>query len=62
VPTVALAGADDHFFSPEFQRRIARERLGLEIELVPGDHMAALSRSVELAQRLCEIATSVPTR
>jgi hypothetical protein len=40
------------FFSPDFQRRVARERLGLDAELVPGDHMAALSRPVELAERL----------
>ena len=59
VPTVVLAGADDHFFTPEFQRRVARERLGLDVELVPGDHMAALSRPVQLAERLAAVVCNV---
>src|SRR5215212_2545168 len=52
VPTVPLTGSEDRFFPPEFQRRVARERLGLDVELVPGGHLAALSRPVELADRL----------
>jgi pimeloyl-ACP methyl ester carboxylesterase len=52
VPTLVLAGAEDRFFPPEFQRRVARERLGLDVELVPGGHLAALTRPVELAERL----------
>jgi pimeloyl-ACP methyl ester carboxylesterase len=55
VPTVVLTGADDRFFPPEFQGRVARERLGLEVELVPGGHLAALSRPVELADRLAAV-------
>jgi pimeloyl-ACP methyl ester carboxylesterase len=56
VATVVLTGADERFFPPDFQRRVARERLGLDVELVPGGHLAALSRPVELAQRLVEAA------
>jgi pimeloyl-ACP methyl ester carboxylesterase len=52
VATVVLTGAQDRFFRPEFQRRVARDRLGLDVELVPGGHLAALSRPVELAERL----------
>jgi pimeloyl-ACP methyl ester carboxylesterase len=52
VPTRVLAGADDRFFPFEFQRRVARERLGLEVEKVPGGHLAALSRPVELTEAL----------
>jgi pimeloyl-ACP methyl ester carboxylesterase len=52
VPTVVLTGAQDRFFTPEFQQRVARERLGLGVELVPGGHTAALTRPVELAERL----------
>jgi pimeloyl-ACP methyl ester carboxylesterase len=52
VPTRVLAGAEDRFFPPEFQRRVARERLGLPVELVPGGHLVALSRPVELVDRL----------
>ncbi|MGZ4651498.1 MAG: alpha/beta fold hydrolase [Kineosporiaceae bacterium] len=51
VPTRVLAGADDRFFPPEFQRRLARERLGLDADEIPGGHLVALSRPVELADR-----------
>jgi pimeloyl-ACP methyl ester carboxylesterase len=52
VPTRVLTGRDDRLFPAEFQRRIALERLGLEPDLVPGGHLAALSRPVELADAL----------
>ncbi len=52
VPTRVLAGIDDRFFPLEFQRRVARERLGIDIEQVPGGHLAALSRPVELTEAL----------
>ena len=44
----SLAGVGDRFFPVEFQRRLARERLGIEAEDVPGGHLAALSQPVEL--------------
>jgi hypothetical protein len=46
------AGRDDRFFPYEFQRRVARERLGLEAEQLPGGHLLALSRPAALAERL----------
>jgi pimeloyl-ACP methyl ester carboxylesterase len=52
VPTRVLAGRDDRFFPPEFQRRVAAERLGLPVEEVPGGHLVALSRPGELVERL----------
>jgi pimeloyl-ACP methyl ester carboxylesterase len=52
VPTRILVGADDRVFPPEFQRLLARERLGLEVELLPGGHLVALSQPRELAERL----------
>ncbi|MBM7805286.1 pimeloyl-ACP methyl ester carboxylesterase [Geodermatophilus bullaregiensis] len=52
VPTRVLAGRDDRFFPPALQRRVARERLGLDVEEVPGGHLAALSRPAELAAAL----------
>ncbi|MGY1636615.1 alpha/beta fold hydrolase [Geodermatophilus sp. SYSU D00742] len=52
VPTRVLAGHDDRFFPPAFQRRVAAERLGLPVDEVPGGHLVALSRPVELADRL----------
>ena len=52
VPTRVLVGRDDRLFPLEFQRRVARERLGLDVDEIPGGHLAALSRPVELADRL----------
>ena len=52
IPTRVLAGRDDRLFPPEFQGRVARERLGLEVELLPGGHLLALSRPEELAAAL----------
>ena len=52
VPTRVLAGRDDRFFPLEFQRRVAADRLGLPVDEVPGGHLVALSRPVELAARL----------
>ena len=52
VPTRGLAGRDDRLFPLEFQRRVTRERLGLEVEVIPGGHLAALSHPDEVAARL----------
>lgn len=52
VPLHAIAGRDDRFFPLELQRRVARERLGVEPEVVPGGHLALLSRPAELAAAL----------
>ncbi|WP_299520669.1 alpha/beta hydrolase [uncultured Serinicoccus sp.] len=49
VPTQVVAGAEDRLFPLSFQRRLARERLGLGVTVVPGGHLAALSRPEELA-------------
>ena len=37
-----LAGADDRFFPLGFQRRIARDRLGLDADVLPGGHLLPL--------------------
>jgi pimeloyl-ACP methyl ester carboxylesterase len=52
VPTKFLQGRDDRFFPLEFQRRVARERLGIAIDEMPGGHLLALSRPDELVERL----------
>jgi pimeloyl-ACP methyl ester carboxylesterase len=57
VPTRVLAGRDDRLFPLQFQRRVARERLGLPTDEIPGGHLVALSRPVELAERLAAYAT-----
>ncbi len=57
VPTHVVAGRDDRFFPLEFQRRVARDRLGLSVDVVPGGHLAALSYPGELAGRLSQYAS-----
>jgi pimeloyl-ACP methyl ester carboxylesterase len=52
VPTRFLQGRDDRFFPLDFQRRVVRERLGIEVDEMPGGHLLALSQPSELADRL----------
>jgi hypothetical protein len=56
VPTRVLIPRDDRLFPLEFQRRVARERLGLEIDEMAGGHVPMLSRPAELAARLDELS------
>jgi pimeloyl-ACP methyl ester carboxylesterase len=55
VPTRVVAGSDDRFFPLEFQRRVVRERLGLDVDVLPGGHLMALSRPRELADHLLKL-------
>jgi len=52
VPTRVIAATGDRFFPLEFQRRVARDRLGVDVDEVPGGHLAALSHPVDLVDRL----------
>jgi pimeloyl-ACP methyl ester carboxylesterase len=52
VPTRVLVGRDDRFFPAEFQRRVARERLGISADEMRGGHLLALSQPAELSTRL----------
>jgi pimeloyl-ACP methyl ester carboxylesterase len=52
VPTRVLASRHDRMFPLDFQRRVARERLGIEAEALDGGHMVALSNPAALADRL----------
>jgi hypothetical protein len=52
VPIRAVAGAGDRFFPLEFQRRVARERLHVEADVLPGGHLLALSQPAALAAYL----------
>jgi pimeloyl-ACP methyl ester carboxylesterase len=56
VPTTVLIPREDRLFPLEFQRRVARERLGLEVEEMEGGHLPFLSRPRELAERLVQLA------
>jgi pimeloyl-ACP methyl ester carboxylesterase len=52
VTTHVVVGRDDRLFPRAFQQRVARERLGVEPDVVPGGHLLAKSRPVELADQL----------
>jgi pimeloyl-ACP methyl ester carboxylesterase len=53
-----LAGADDRFFPADFQRRVAKERLGIDADLRPGGHLIALARPEVVADYLLSRPTS----
>lgn len=52
VPTTGIAGRDDRLFPVEFQQRVARERLGLELDVLPGGHLLAYSQPERLVEHL----------
>lgn len=56
VPTRVLAPIEDRLFPLAFQRRVAAERLDLEVDLMPGGHLPMLARPAELAERLVQLA------
>jgi pimeloyl-ACP methyl ester carboxylesterase len=53
-----VVGRDDRFFPADFQRQVAQGRLGLEVDEVPGGHLAAISYPAELAAKLDDLAPS----
>lgn len=52
VPTRVVVGRDDRLFPAAFQRRVARERLGVEADVLPGGHLVALADPEGLADLL----------
>ena len=52
VPTRVLLCRGDRMFTADFQRRVTRERLGVDPDEMDGGHYIALSRPRELAERL----------
>lgn len=52
VPTRILTGRHDRMFPRDFQRRVARQRLAIDVDAIDGGHMLALSNPVVLADRL----------
>jgi pimeloyl-ACP methyl ester carboxylesterase len=54
IPIGVLVGADDRFFPLEFQRGVARDRLGVEADMLPGGHLVALSRPQLVVDYLLE--------
>jgi hypothetical protein len=56
VPTRVLAPREDRLLPHPFQRRVARERLGHEVDEMAGGQLPMLSRPAVLAERLVELA------
>ena len=52
MPVKVVVGRDDRFFPAGFQRRVARERLGAEVDELAGGHLVALSNPAGLAELL----------
>ena len=52
VPTRVVTGRDDRLFPVDFQRRVAQDRLGIDPDVIPGGHLLALSRPIELVDLL----------
>lgn len=52
VPTKFLLCRQDRFFPAPFMRRVVKKRLGIVPDEMDGGHLVALSRPVELVERL----------
>jgi pimeloyl-ACP methyl ester carboxylesterase len=52
VPVRVISGRDDRLFPLALQQRLARERLGVEPDVLPGGHLVALAQPRALADRL----------
>jgi len=52
IPIHVIAGRDDRFFPADFQRRIARDRLSVNVDVVPGGHLMPLSNPRGITDRL----------
>jgi pimeloyl-ACP methyl ester carboxylesterase len=59
VPTRVVAGRHDRLLPLEFVRRLSRERLGVEPDVVDSGHVPALARPGELADLLVRYAVEV---
>ncbi|WP_438354399.1 alpha/beta fold hydrolase [Microbacterium sp. CJ88] len=54
IPTRVIAGELDRMFPLALQRRVARERLGVEVEPIPTGHLPAFARPEALAAALLQ--------
>jgi pimeloyl-ACP methyl ester carboxylesterase len=60
VPIRVVAGSDDRLFPVAFQQKVARDRLGIEPDVLPGGHLIAVSRPAELAAYLLAVLSPCP--
>ena len=54
IGTRVLAGSDDRFFPVGLQRRVARDRLGVEADVLPGGHLLPLAQPRLVADYLLQ--------
>jgi len=54
IPLRVASGAADRLFPVEFQRQVARDRLGIEADVLPGGHLMALSEPEALVRYLLD--------
>ncbi len=59
VPIRVLIGRDDRLFPAEFQRRVAKDRLGVDADDIPGGHLVALSNPSGVAEKLVAYAAQM---
>ena len=52
VPIRVAVGAGDRFFPAAFQQQVARDRLGIEADVLPGGHLIALAQPAALTDYL----------
>lgn len=52
IPLHVVTGHDDRLFPADFQARLAHDRLGVTVDVVPGGHLNALSYPQALGERL----------
>jgi pimeloyl-ACP methyl ester carboxylesterase len=55
VPSKVVVGRDDRLFPAGFQAAVARERLGVDADVLPGGHLIALAQPDALARYLLDI-------
>jgi pimeloyl-ACP methyl ester carboxylesterase len=56
VPIKVLVGSGDRFFPVDFQVRVAKERLGVDVDFVDGGHLVAVSNPTAVADKLIDYA------
>jgi pimeloyl-ACP methyl ester carboxylesterase len=59
VPARAIVGSRDRLFPVEFQRTLAQQRLGIEIDVVEAGHVVALANPEALAAQLLAYAGEI---
>lgn len=60
VPTRFLLGRNDRLFPAEFQRRVVRDRLGIEPDEIDSGHLPALAQPDALVRRLESYRNELP--